>query len=149
MHSPHLSRSVTEVTLNMKMLISDGTRPPTVLTGLLSNLLLSCLVSSDPPLPLLFLSLIHARPCSAPQFGTFRATVSRLPSPRGCSTPSPRSAPSRRAAECLSCRFGRRKLDYLDPSGLSDETITLLSLLLFPSCFLVLGTEDMKSIWHI
>lgn len=37
-----------DVTLNMKMLTSDGTSPPTALTGLLSYLLLSCLISSDP-----------------------------------------------------------------------------------------------------
>lgn len=74
------------------MLISDGTSPPTALTDLLSYLLLSCLISSDPA----FLSFLTSFSrsfvdVSAQQFGTFKATLSRLLSPQGYYLPSPSS----------------------------------------------------------
>lgn len=67
-----------DVTLNMKMLISDGTSPPTALTDLLSYLLLSCLISSDPAFLSFLTSFSLLVPLSCPLAPSWMSLLSSL-----------------------------------------------------------------------
>lgn len=120
----------------MKMLISDGTSPPTALTDLLSYLLLSCLISSDPAFLSFLTSFSLLVPLSCSLAPSWMSLLSSL-------APSKRhfhASCHLRAIIChlrvathtpwLRCPtvensprgFARTKLDYLNPSSLDDET---------------------------
>lgn len=60
------------------MLISDGTSPPTALTDLLSYLLLSCLISSDPAFLSFLTSFSLLVPLSCPLAPSWMSLLSSL-----------------------------------------------------------------------